>query len=103
MARRVYKFTDKRHTKLGIFSTVLGMIALLLLSAGIWMAYEMSGNAGSVTGLLGLLSMLIAAIGFFMALQGFHEEEAYYLFSQIGLLLNGILFILWVLIFVVGM
>jgi hypothetical protein len=56
-----------------------------------------------VTGLLGLLSMLTAAVGFFLALQGFHQEDAYYLFSQVGLLLNGLLFILWVLIFVVGM
>ena len=103
MARRSYKFTDKKHTKQGILSTVMGIISLLLLSAGVWMAYQMSGNAGSVTGLLGLLSMLIAAVGFFLALQGFHEEDAYYLFSQVGLLLNGLLFILWVLIFVVGM
>lgn len=103
MARRAYKFTDKKHTKLGIFSTVMGIVSLVLLSVGIWMAYQMSGNAGSVTGLLGLLSMLTAAVGFFLALQGFHQEDAYYLFSQVGLLLNGLLFILWVLIFVVGM
>ena len=33
----------------------------------------------------------------------FREDDVYYLFSQIGMIVNGSLFILWTLIFVAGM
>jgi len=103
MARRSYKFTDKKHTKQGMVSSGLGLLALLMMALAVFMAYRLSGNAGSYTGLLGLLSMLFSAVGFVLAVKGFQEEDAYYLFSQIGAFLNGALFILWVLIFIIGM
>ena len=103
MARRSYKFTDKKHTKQGMASTALGAAALFLLAVGFWMAYQQAGAASSFVGLWGLLSMLGAAVGFVLGIRGFQEEDVYYLFSRIGVVLNGALFILWVLIFIVGM
>lgn len=103
MAKRTYKFTDKKHTKKGISSTVLGLVSIGMLAIGVGMAYRTFGNAGNVAGLLGILSMLAAILGFFLAIRGFQEDDVYYLFSQIGMVLNGALFILWILIFVVGM
>lgn len=103
MAKRSYKFTDKKHTKQGMASTALGVAAFLLLGIGFWMAYQNAGAAGSITGLLGLWSMLFSVVGFILGMKGFQEEDVYYLFSQIGVMLNSVLFILWVLIFIVGM
>ena len=103
MAKRSYKFTDKKHTKQGMASTGFGVAAFLLLGIGFWMAYQNAGAGGSVTGLLGLWSMLFSVVGFILGMKGFQEEDVYYLFSQIGVILNSVLFILWVLIFIVGM
>lgn len=103
MAKRSYKFTDKKHTKQGIISSILGLAALILLAAGIITAYGMEGGAGPSAALMGFLSMAFSIIGFVLGARGFHEEDAYYLFSKIGIGLNGVLFILWVLIFVAGM
>ena len=103
MKKRSYKFTDKKHTKQGICSTLLGLAALILLSVGVGMAYQTFGNARSMAGLLGLLSMLASVLGFVLAIQGFREDDVYYLFSPIGMIVNGSLFILWTLIFVAGM
>lgn len=103
MAKRSYKFTDKKHTKQGLASTAFGAAALLLLGIALWMAFRQSGAAGSIIGFLGLWSMLFSAAGFVLGTRGFREEDVYYLFSQIGVVLNGALFILWVLIFIAGM
>lgn len=103
MAKRSYKFTAKKHTKQGMLSSALGFLALILLVAGLVTAYGKAGGAGPVTGLMGFLSMVFSIIGFTLGARGFQEEDAYYLFSKIGIGLNGVLFILWVLIFVVGM
>lgn len=103
MAKRSYKFTDKKHTKQGIASSLLGLGALILLTVGLMMAYGRSGGAGPVVGLMGFLSMVFSFIGFVLGGRGFQEEDVYYLFSRIGIGLNGVLFILWMLIFVAGM
>ena len=103
MAKRSYKFTDKKHTRQGVASSLLGFTALVLLGAGLWMAYRMVGGAGPAIGLMGLLSLIFSVIGFILGIRGFQEDEVYYLFSKIGVGLNGMLFILWMLIFVAGM
>ena len=103
MARRRYKFTDKKHTKQGLISTGLGVAALVLLCIALGMAFKSGGNAGSIVGLCAAFSTAGSAAGFVLAVKGFQEEEVYYLFSQIGVLVNAILFIIWVLIFIVGM
>lgn len=103
MAKRGYKFTDKKHTRQGIASSLLGFIALILLIAGILMAYRMFGAAGPYVGFMGFLSLVFSVMGFVFGIRGFHEDEVYYLFSKIGVGLNGILFVLWMLIFIIGM
>ena len=103
MAKRSYKFTDKKHTKQGIISCILGAASLVLLVSGLVTAYGMAGGAGSLAALMGFLSMAFSIIGFVLGARGFQEEDVYYLFSKIGIGMNGILFVLWVLIFVAGM
>ena len=103
MARRTYKFTDKKHTRQGMVSTGLGVSSLLLLCVAFGMAFKSAGTAGSFAGLWGAFSMVGAAVGFVLGVRGFQEEDVYYLFSQLGIELNGILFILWTLIFIIGM
>lgn len=103
MAKRSYKFTDKKHTRQGMISSVLGIGALALLIAGLLIAYRMFGSAGPYVGLMGFLSLIFSIMGFVLGIRGFQEEEAYYLFSKIGVGLNGVMFVLWMLIFIAGM
>lgn len=103
MARRGYKFTDKKHTKQGMVSTGMGAAALILMVVDLYLAYRGSGQAGSIVGLFGLFSLILSVAGFILAVRGLQEEDVYYLFSRIGSVLNAVLFILWALLFIAGM
>ena len=103
MAKRSYKFTDKKHTSQGMLSFFLGISALVLLVAGLLTAYRMFGAAGPYVGLMGFLSLICSVMGFVLGIRGFQEDEVYYLFSKMGVGLNGVMFILWMLIFIAGM
>ena len=103
MARRNYKFTDKKHTRQGLMSMGMGAAALVFTVLALSLAYRMSGGAGSAAGLLGVLAMLFSVPGFVLAVRGFREEDVYYAASQIGAVLNGILFIGWALVCMIGM
>ena len=54
MARRNYKFTDKKHTRQGLMSMGMGAAALVFTVLALSLAYRMSGGAGSAVGLLGV-------------------------------------------------
>ena len=103
MARRSYKFTDKKHTKQGLLSVACGGTALILTAASLSLAYQRSGQAGSIVGLLGVFAMLASVVGFVLALRGFQEEDVYVISSQIGVVVDGLLFILWAMVCVIGM
>ena len=75
MARRSYKFTDKKHTKQGLLSVACGGGALILTAVSLSLAFRMAGQAGSVVGLLGIFAMMASAAGFVLAIRGFQEED----------------------------
>ena len=47
--------------------------------------------------------MMASAAGFVLALRGFQEEDVYVISSQVGVVLDGLLFILWAVVCVIGM
>lgn len=103
MARRNYKFTDKRHTRQGLMALALGVLSLVLTAASLLLAYQKSGEAGSIVGLMGIFALLFSIAGFVLAIRGFQEEDVYYISSQIGAVLNGLLFIGWAFVCMIGM
>lgn len=103
MARRSYKFTDKKHTKQGLLSVGCAGLSLLFTALSLMLAYRGAGKAGSIVGLFGVLAMLGSAAGFVLALRGFREEDVYLISAQVGVAVNGLLFILWAFVCVIGM
>ena len=101
--RRNYKFTNKRHTKTGIISSGIGLFVLLLLSGLFYLSYAKSGEIGNVAGFLGFVGMLATIVGLGMGVKGCREEERFYLFSHIGCILNGILLVIFIILYILGM
>lgn len=101
--RHGYKFTDKNNTKGGIGSTLLAMIGFVMLVMGVIISYKNNGNAGLSVGALGTCSFMVTTIGFVMGLMSFKEKERFYLFSWIGTILNGVLWLGMSMIIAEGM
>ena len=79
-----------------------GGVALILTAVSLSLAFRMAGQAGSVVGLLGIFAMMASAAGFVLAIRGF-QEDVYMISSQVGVVLDGLLFILWAVVCVIGM
>ena len=56
MKKRKIKFTDKKHSRNGILSTILGAVSAGLLFCLLAAAYLTSGQAGKAVAVLGLLA-----------------------------------------------
>lgn len=97
-----YKFTNKMNTMGGIGSTVVGVSSIILFVTGIIISYKNKGNAGLIVGLIGSVVFILNTIGLVVGLQSFKERERFYLFSWIGTIMNGALWIIMCLIIVAG-
>ena len=101
MARKHYKFTNKRHPLPAIMSTVLGFVAAGSLIFGIILSYKNKGDIPGRVGVAGLLIMIYSLVGLIISLVTVRSEDNYRLFSVLGILLNGLtlammFFLLWI-------
>ena len=69
--RRHYIFTDKRESKKGILSAVLGAMSLISVFLTVYFTWQ--NHAGLVIGIMAKL-----------------EEDKFYLFAWIGIVLNAL-------------
>ena len=103
MWKRHYKFTDKKHNRQGFLSMACALCALIFTALALLLAYRRSGQAGSVVGLFGVLAMVLSIAGFVLAIRGFREEDTYLISCHAGVVLDGLLLILWALVCMIGM
>jgi hypothetical protein len=97
-----FKFSDKYHPVQGIIGVVLALIVLIATCFLFYVSSRSSGNAGVWIGFVGLGIFVVNIIGFIFSVLGFHKQEIYYRFPIAGILLNGCLFIVFLLLYIVG-
>lgn len=101
--RHKYKFTDKHNSRGGLISFALGTISTVLLSWALYLSFKCHGNGGILMGSLGTGAFILSTIGLLFGLSSFKEEDKFYLFSWIGSILSGLLWIIICAVVVIGM
>lgn len=85
-----YIFTDKKYSPKSIMSTVLGLISDGALAYAIYSTYKNAGIATQRLGSSGTIILLMSTIGVVLGVVSKSEQDNFYLFSYIGLILNVI-------------
>lgn len=100
--RHGYKFTNKVNTRGGIISTILSILSVVTFIFGIIISYNNEGNAGLIVGAIGSLVFIINTVGLIIGLRSFKEKDSFYLFSWIGSISNGLMWIAMCMIIAAG-
>lgn len=98
-----YKFTDKKHSKGGIISSLLLLISAWMLGYSIYLSFKEAGNGGYMVGLLAMLALLVSIIGFFVGVKSFKEEDVFYGYSWFGTVGNTIIWLFLGCLMLVGL
>lgn len=85
-----YIFTDKKNPRLGIMSTLLGLIAVVSVAAAVYFTYLAKGDAPMQYGMVILLSVIYAMIGMALGVRSLLEKDIFKLFPITGIVLNVI-------------
>lgn len=87
MKKRII-YSKKEHTKTGIFSFILSVISLISLIITVVASYTLKGQAPQSFGAVGFLCAVFSGVGIILALIGRREPEKFYLFANLGLVIN---------------
>ena len=85
---RKYIFTNKKESKKGIFSSVLGMIAFISVILAVYGTFQNQGQALVKYGVAVLFSLLFGLAGLVLGILSRMEQDRFYVFSYIGIGLN---------------
>ena len=104
MAKKRYKysFTKKRHTRGGVESSILALVSCLLFLGAAICALALNGQGGMYLGALGILTLGLSVYGFILGLKSFSEQNREFLYSKVGSVANGVLMVIWIALFLVG-
>ena len=83
----------RKYTKGGRVSTITGIVSIVLFCVAVAISIAKKGNAGTIVGVLGMLTFITAVIGFIIGIISFKEENKFFRFTWIGTILN---LIIWV-------
>lgn len=86
--KKNYKFTEKTHSKRGIFATVLALMLLVLYGVFLYLAFWGDGNLSAYYGSAGVLAMLVSLVCMVLAAGSMREENSFQFFPRLGLLLS---------------
>ncbi len=96
------RFAGRQHARGGIISTVMAGIAWVIFIALCVYSSSTGGNAAVVAGGIGIVDAVLALAGMVVSYQGFKEREVFYLLPTVGMILNGILFVLYFSLYFMG-
>lgn len=103
MAKR-FKYTSRLRpeAKGGVAAILMAAISALLFLVAVITSYVYAGEAGIVLGAIGLTGLLLAIVGFFIGIKSFSEKERSHKFSTIASIANGIIAVIWLGLYLVG-
>ncbi len=104
MAKKRYKyaFAKQKHAQKGIVSAwFAGMSFALFLIAG-FVSLIFHGKGGMFLGAMGLAAMGLSVYGFILGLKSFSEKNRDQFYCKIGSVANGILMVIWLALFLLG-
>jgi len=95
-------FSGRKHARGGIISTVMAGIAWIVFIALCVYSSATEGNAAVVAGMLGIVDAMFVLAGMVIAFRGFQERDVYYVLPAVGMVLNGILFVIYFSLYFMG-
>lgn len=95
-------FTGRQHSTRGIISTVMAGIAWIIFVALCVYSSSTGGNAAGVAGIIGIVDAVFVLVGMIIAFRGFQERDVYYVLPAVGMVLNGILFVIYFSLYFMG-
>jgi hypothetical protein len=96
-------FSGRNNSKLGMISTGIGIIDMMGFIVVCVVSGMSHGNGGMLIGIAGLFLFGLSVAGFFISYKSLKEKDIFYRFPIIGTTLNGIMMVVLMILYVLGL
>lgn len=103
MIRTRYGQKQKKHAKKGVQSCVLTAIAVIFLVLMIFGSFVSKGDVGLFTGIVAVVTLILAIRAFTFAMRGFKERDKNYITCKVSAAVSGVLVLCMCAIFIRGL
>lgn len=100
--KEAYKFSDRRHSIKGLLSFIMAVISFISLVTLCYISSQTAGNGGMILGVTGMVLCGFTVAGFVLGIKACKEKEVYYNAPVAGLVINGILSTVYLILYMVG-
>ncbi|MDF2800471.1 MAG: hypothetical protein K0S61_374 [Anaerocolumna sp.] len=97
-----FKFSGRSHSVKGLISVSLAVVSLLSIVISSIISAITHGNGSMVLGAVGIIAFIVSLVGFILGIKGSLEKEIYYTAPIVGMIINGMLFLFYFVLYVVG-
>ena len=88
------------NTTISIVCAVVNLIIMIVLC---YKAVVSNGNVGLITGLVGVLAMIIGGYGIYYSFKGVREDDNnYFTIPLIAIIVNIVLTLIFIILYIVG-
>ena len=103
MKKQRFDFSKKAHSTGGRISLILALVSFALFGAAAAISWIKVGEAGSFVGGFGVTGLLLALYGFIVGMRSFKEKNVSPVLSVAGSIGCGIMTIVFLTLFLVGL
>ncbi len=96
------RLTDKKHPREAIIATAMGVVSIVVFCVLCFMSGESRGTSGVEAGIMGVFCFLMSIAGFITAWISLHKENIRPLFPTIGVMINGLTVLFYLLVYIWG-
>lgn len=97
-----FKFSGRNHSVKGMISFLIGLFVLFAFLVLVILSSVSGGNGGMLLGILGILFAFFNIGGFVIGIKSLKEKEIYYVAPVGGIILNGILIVVFFMLYLLG-
>lgn len=95
-------FSGRTHSRKGMISVVVGGTAWCVFLGLCVYSTMQEGKAELAAGGIGILDAFLSFAGAVLSMKGFQEREVYYVLPTAGIILNGSLFVIYFVLYFMG-
>lgn len=92
-AKKARHIPLSKYTEGGRIATLMGAVHIFLIILTISASISQRGHAGVYAGVMMLLVMISAAVGFVIGINSFKETDKFFRYSYIGTIMNASIWI----------
>lgn len=100
--RQPYKFTIKKVSPWSVMSTIFGIISMVSMILAIILTFQNQGVAQIGYGMTAVLALVFTVVGMVLGIKTRLEKDMYYIFANVGIILNGCMLAFLIYVLVLG-